>query len=163
VVLGCERYYLHGAFYRGLIGRTVILRRALNAEEIGRLMRDQPLMAALPMDASGSNGVTLAAWIKPAARLGKNNQHPGGGDIVGYGNRRYVLKLVSAGQANDGAPYRLAARLNVNDGVASERTLEADRWYHVALSTTLEGGQRRMRLFVDGRQESEGLTSKWSE
>ncbi len=163
VVLGCERYYLHGAFYRGLIGRTVILRRALNAEEIGRLMRDQPLMTTLPMDASGSNGVTLAAWIKPAARLGKNNQHPGGGDIVGYGNRRYVLKLVSAGQANDGAPYRLAARLNVNDGVASERTVEADRWYHVALSTTLEGGQRRMRLFVDGRQESEGLTSKWSE
>jgi hypothetical protein len=201
IVLGCERYYLHGAFYRGLIGRTVILQRTLTAEQIALLSRDQPLPpatsesaaangaaangaaangaaangaaangaaangAAANANAAGADtkGVSLAAWIKPAARLGNDNKHPGGGDIIGYGNRRYVLKLLSVGGAPDAAPYRLAARLNVNDGLASEQTLEADRWYHVALSTSLENGQRRMRLFIDGKQVADGLTSKWSE
>ncbi len=174
IVLGCERYYLHGAFYRGLIGRTVILQRTLNAEQIMLLSQDQPLptasenAAAAGAAANGAagaetKGVTLAAWIKPAARLGNDNMHPGGGDIIGYGNRRYVLKLLSVAGATDSAPYRLAARLNVNDGLASEQTLEADRWYHVGLSTSLENGQRRMRLFIDGKQVAEGLTTKWSE
>lgn len=167
IVLGCERYYLHGAFYRGLIGRTVIVQRTLNAEDLALLAKDMPLPPSASSGGNGSaddpKGVTLAAWIKPAAKLGNNNQHPGGGDIIGYGNRRYVLKLLSVDGANDAAPYRLAARLNVNDGLASERTLDANRWYHVALSTSLEKGQRRMRLFIDGQQAAEGLTSKWTE
>ena len=160
IVLGCERYYLHGAFYRGLIGRTLILRRTLNADELKLLAQDHPLPTVdVPDD---SKGVTLAAWIKPAAELGQNNQHPGGGDIIGFGNRRYVLKLLGTGDRGQSAPYRLAARLNVNDGVATEAVLEADRWFHVAVTTTPENGQQRMRLFIDGRQVAEEITKKWS-
>ena len=160
IVLGCERYYLHGAFYRGLIGRTLILRRTLNADELKLLAQDHPLPTVdVPDD---SKGVTLAAWIKPAAELGQNNQHPGGGDIIGFGNRRYVLKLLGTGDRGQSAPYRLVARLNVNDGVATEAVLEADRWFHVAVTTTPENGQQRMRLFIDGRQVAEEITKKWS-
>lgn len=160
IVLGCERYYLHGAFYRGLIGRTLILRRALNADELKLLAQDQPLPAVDVSD--DSKGVTLAAWIKPAAELGQNNQHPRGGDIIGFGNRRYVLKLLGTGDRGQSAPYRLAARLNVNDGLATEPILEAGQWSHVAVTTTPENGQQRMRLFIDARQVAEDVTKKWS-
>ena len=160
IVLGCERYYLHGAFYRGLIGRTLILRRTLNTDELKLLAQDHPLPVVDVAD--DSKGVTLAAWIKPAAELGQNNQHPGGGDIIGFGNRRYVLKLLGTGDRGQSAPYRLAARLNVNDGVATEAVIEADRWFHVAVTTTPENGQQRMRLFIDGRQVAEDITKKWS-
>lgn len=161
IVLGCERYYLHGAYYRGLIGRTLILRRTLSTDELALLAQDQPLPSvAVPAD---SKGFSIAAWIKPARKLGNNNMHPGGGDIVGYGNRRYILKLLGTGERGETAPYRLAARLNVNDGVATEPVLKADRWYHVALTTSLENGQRRMRLFIDGQPVAEDVTQKWSE
>lgn len=161
IVLGCERFYLHGAYYRGLIGRTLLLRRTLSADELVLLARDQPLPVVDV--AADSKGVTLAAWIKPAPQLAKNNPHPGGGDIIGWGNRRYILKLLGTGDNGESAPYRLAARLNVNDGVETEPVLQADRWYHVALTAALESGQRRMRLFIDGQQVAEDITKKWSE
>jgi hypothetical protein len=37
LILGCELFYLNGAFYHGLIGRTLALDRALSADEIARL------------------------------------------------------------------------------------------------------------------------------
>ena len=159
IVLGCERFYLHGAYYRGLIGRTVVLNRALSGKELSLLSRDEPLN---DLETDNSKGITLAAWIKPAPKLA-NNTHPGGGDIIGYGNRRYILKLQGSGDRGENAPYRLSARLNVNDGIASEPTLDANRWHHVALTAVPENGQRRMRLYLNGTQISEGLTLKWSE
>ena len=160
IVLGCERYYLHSAYYRGLIGHTLLLRRTLSADEMALLAKDRLLpVVEVPAD---STGVTIAAWIKPAPQLG-NNTHPGGGDIIGYGNRRYILKLEGTGDRGENAPYRLAARLNVNDGLATEPVLEAGHWYHVALTTSLQNSQRRMRLFIDGQQVAEDITKKWSE
>ncbi|MEZ6089422.1 MAG: hypothetical protein R3C05_15605 [Pirellulaceae bacterium] len=161
IVLGCERYYLHGAFYRGLIGRTLILNKTLTTDEVALLANDQPLTAVeSPTD---WKGLSIAAWIKPGMQLGRDNKHPGGGDIVGYGNRRYILKLLGTGSENNSAPYRLAARLNVNDGIQTQSLLHADHWYHVALTTALENGQRRMRLFIDGKPVADGITAKWSE
>jgi len=160
IVLGCERYYLHGAFYRGLIGRTLVINRPLEAAELSLLASDKQL-STLETKAD-SKGITLAAWIKPDARLGSKNAHPGGGDIIGLGNRRYVLKLQGGNADGNGAPYRLAARLNVNDGVSSEPLLKPGRWYHVAMTATPENGQRRMRLFLDGNLIAEDVTKKWS-
>jgi len=161
IILGCERYYLHGAFFRGLMGRTLIFQRTLATDEVALLARDQPLPAInLPADATG---LSFAVWIKPSTQFGNNNMHPGGGDIIGYGNRRYILKLLGTGERGESAPYRLAARLNVNDELATEPIVQADRWYHVALTTNLENTQRRMRLFIDGQPVAEGVTEKWSE
>ncbi|MBI3874591.1 MAG: hypothetical protein HY300_01195 [Verrucomicrobia bacterium] len=37
IVLGAELFYMHDAYYRGLIGRTTVFDRALPAEEIAAL------------------------------------------------------------------------------------------------------------------------------
>ncbi|HBJ37058.1 MAG TPA: hypothetical protein DDZ51_20345 [Planctomycetaceae bacterium] len=161
IILGCERYYLHGAYYRGLIGRTLIFQRTLSAEEIALLARDQPL-PAINLSAD-PKGMSFAVWIKPSVAFGSNNMHPGGGDIIGYGNRRYILKLLGTGQRGENAPYRLAARLNVNDELATEPIVQADQWHHVVLTTSPEDNQRRMRLFINGQQVAEDITRKWSE
>src|SRR5439155_26161425 len=95
-------------------------------------------------------GLTLAAWIKPAAEMGKS-QHGGKGDVIGYGARRFILSL--HGQR---APYQLAARINVSDTIASETKLEADRWHHVAMTAEPADGQWRGRLYVDGQAVGEG-------
>jgi hypothetical protein len=34
IVLGAELFYLHDAYYRGLIGRVTVLDRAVTAEEL---------------------------------------------------------------------------------------------------------------------------------
>ena len=102
----------------------------------------------------------LAAWVKPAVGLGKHATHPGGGDIIGYGNRNYVLKLLGSGDRGDAPPYRLAARLDVNDGIQTAPALMADRWHHVALTVTPENGKRRMRLFLDGKPAADGLSAR---
>ncbi|MBW3599143.1 MAG: LamG domain-containing protein [Planctomycetes bacterium] len=104
----------------------------------------------------------MAAWIKPAADLGRD-MHPGGGDIIGYRHRRFILKLLGGDDTGTKAPCRLAARLNVHDGIVTDRIVEGNRWQHVALTADPENGQRRMRLFLDGNQVAEGLTTKWSE
>ncbi|MCU0979332.1 MAG: hypothetical protein MUF25_09225 [Pirellulaceae bacterium] len=54
---------------------------------------------------------TLAAWLKPAAEMGKS-QHGDKGDIIGYGARRFILGLQS-----QTAPYSLVARINVKDRI----------------------------------------------
>ena len=161
VVLGCERYYLHSSFYRGLLGRVQIFRRGLDAAEIAQLASDRELPSA--SESATSRDVTMTAWIKPAPRLGNEGGHSGIGDIVGFGNRKFILRLMGSGDRGEFAPYRLAARLNVNDGIASDAVIEAARWYHVTLTATVEGSQRRMRLFLDGKEVSSGLTAKWVE
>ncbi|MCE9532720.1 MAG: hypothetical protein K8T89_16610 [Planctomycetes bacterium] len=118
--------------------------------------------ATVPAAVSGHHGggeamkgLTLAAWIKPAAEMGKSS-HGGRGDIIGYGARRFILSL--HGQK---APYQLAARINVNDTIPSDTKLEADRWYHVAMTAEPADGQWRVRLYVDGKAVGEGMTKKF--
>lgn len=99
------------------------------------------------------SGLTLAAWIRPAARMGKGH-HEGRGDIIGYGARRFILGL-----GRQEAPYELEARLNNRYRVASSATLVADRWYHVALSAQPEGVQWRATLFLDGQPVGSGVSA----
>ncbi len=117
----------------------------------------------LPIALSGThgggsrlNGLTIAAWIKPAPEMGQSS-HRGKGDIVGYGARRFILGLL--GQT---PPYKLTARINVNDTFTSTATLDADRWYHVAMTAEPTAGQWRVRLFLDGQPAAEGMTQKFS-
>jgi hypothetical protein len=101
-------------------------------------------------------GLSLAAWIKPASEMGLSG-HRGKGDIIGYGARRFIHSL--HGQT---PPYQLAARLNVNDAIVSDTKLEADRWYHVAMTAEPADGPWRVRLFVDGKQVADGMTQKFT-
>jgi hypothetical protein len=150
LVLGTERYYLHSSYYRGLIGRTLVVKRSLSAEDIEALSKD-----ALPASSKdpGTDEVTLAAWIKPA-----DTMEPGkgmGGDIMGYGNRKFILTLA------DSPPYRLVARLNESKQVLSSgKQIEANRWHHVALTVKPKEGTPCMHLFIDGQQVAEGFGRK---
>ena len=100
-------------------------------------------------------GVTLAAWIKPAAEMGKGG-HGARGDVIGFGARRFILGL--HGQK---APYQLAARINVNDVIESPTKIEADRWTHVAMTAEPSAGQWHINLYLDGKLVSEGSTKKF--
>ena len=87
LVLGAERYYLHDSYYRGLLGRTLVFNRALPLDEILLLARDQPLVAKVANDTGSDEtaskepkGMTFAAWIKPAAEMGKSDHGQSGGD-----------------------------------------------------------------------------------
>ena len=74
---------------------------------------------------------------------------------MGYGNRKFILTLT------DSPPYRLVARLNESKQVlSSEKQLEANRWYHVALTVKPGSGQQYMRLYIDGKQVAEGTGAK---
>ncbi len=97
-------------------------------------------------------GLTLSAWIKPAAEMGKSH-HSGKGDIIGYGARRFILGL--QGQT---APYALVARINVNDRIESQASLEANRWYHVAMTCQPAGEHWSVRLYLEGREVGAGTT-----
>lgn len=99
-------------------------------------------------------GLTLAAWIKPASEMGKSH-HTGKGDVIGYGARRFILGL-----QNQTAPYSLVARLNVNDRIESQTSLEAQRWYHVAMTCHPAGEQWGVRLYLDGREVGSGTTKQ---
>jgi hypothetical protein len=99
------------------------------------------------------HGLTIDSWIKPAARMG--NGHTG--DVVGVGARRFILGL-----RGSAAPYRLEARLNVNDVIATEPAVAADRWTHVALTAAPEAGRWRVRLLVDGRLAAEGISKTFA-
>ncbi len=95
--------------------------------------------------------LTVAAWIKPAARMGAG-ERGGAGDVVGLGARRFILRLVG-----HQAPYRLQAAVNVNDRVEGSSPVAADRWVQVAMTgEPAESGKWRIRLFVDGRVVGEG-------
>ena len=100
-------------------------------------------------------GVTLAAWIKPAAEMGQGG-HGNKGDVIGYGARRFILGL--HGQK---APYQLAARINVNDIIESPTKIEADRWTHIAMTAEPNAGQWLVRLYLDGKSVGEGTTKKF--
>jgi hypothetical protein len=100
-----------------------------------------------------SKGLTLADWIKPAAEMGKAH-YEGKGDIVGFGNRRAILSL--AGQV---APYTLKGRINVNEKIESQKKLDADRWYFVAMTCKPEADGHRVRLLVDGEPVGEGMVN----
>jgi hypothetical protein len=101
-------------------------------------------------EALPTRGITLAAWIRPAAEMGRG-EHPGRGDILGYGARGFVLAL--QGQT---APYRLLGVVNVNDRLESTVELPADRWQHVAMTCEPLADRWRVRLHLDGRQVAEG-------
>lgn len=113
---------------------------------------------AVPAAIAGHHGggfdlkaFTVASWIKPAEQMPR-----GRGDLVGLGARRFILHL--QGQK---APYKLAATLNVNDSFVSTAQLEANRWYHVALTgEPSESNKWRVRLFLDGRQVLEEVSKK---
>lgn len=97
-------------------------------------------------------GVTLAAWIKPAAAISESSRS-GRGEIVGFGARRFVLALEGRK-----APYRLSARVNVNDVTTADAEVPAGRWTHVAMTAAPENGQWRIRLFQDGKPVAESVT-----
>ncbi|MCA9064961.1 MAG: LamG domain-containing protein, partial [Planctomycetaceae bacterium] len=97
-------------------------------------------------------GLTLAAWVKPAAEMGRS-AHGGKGDLIGYGARRFILGL--NGQT---APYRLVARMNVNDRIDSQTTLEANRWYHVAMTAEPTAEHWLVRLYLNGREVGSAVT-----
>ncbi len=154
LVMGAERYYLHDNYYRGLLGRTLVVSRALAPGEIASLAADAvPVATNVTPPANGE--LTLAAWIKPADKMKpvKGN----GGDILGYGNRKFILTL------KGDAPYRLLARLNESkQTVETEKQIEADRWYHVAMTVKPDNDQKNLRLYIDGRQVAEGVGAKLS-
>lgn len=95
-------------------------------------------------------GLTVAAWIKPEARTERNKA-----DLAGVGARRFILGL-SGGQA----PYRLEARLDVNDVFTSEPLIHAGRWQRVAMTCEAVEKNWRVRLWIDGRQVQEGTSKK---
>jgi len=97
-------------------------------------------------------GLTLAAWIKPALEMGSST-YGGKGDILGFGARRFILGL--EGQS---APYTLSARINVSDRIDSTVTIDADRWYHVAMTCTPAGENWQVELYIDGQQVGAGIT-----
>ena len=158
IVLGTERYYLHSSYYRGLMGRVVILKRALNPTEIAALVQGAPLNDGVSSDIKG---MTLAAWIKPDAHMVQDDRSHFA-DIIGYGNRAYILSL--QGDQKRAGPYKLVTRLKVNDILATaEPLIDPDRWYHVAMTAEPRDGQRYIRLFLDGRPVADGTTKKWTE
>ena len=150
LVLGTERYYLHSNYYRGLIGRTLVIKRSLTPQDIAALAKD-----AVPASskAAETGELTMAAWIKPADKMSPLKGM--GGDIMGYGNRKFILTLT------DTPPYRLTARFNESKQIlSSEKRLEANRWYHVATTVKPENGESYLRLFIDGQQVAEGVRNK---
>ena len=39
IVLGTELFYFHSSYYRGLLGRTLVLDRALSADQLAELVK----------------------------------------------------------------------------------------------------------------------------
>ena len=78
------------------------------------------------------------------------------GDIAGVGGRRFILRLVGRRR-----PYQLQAALNVNDRFQSGATVDADRWYQVAVTAEPTDAKKwRVRLYLDGKMVHEGTTEK---
>jgi hypothetical protein len=135
----------------------------------GHLERDylrRPETRSVPVGIGGHHGggrqvdgLTVAAWIKPAARMGNTergiSQH---GDVVGVGARRFILSL-----SGREAPYRLQARLNVNDRFTAEDVeIPAGKWTHVAMTCAADSGKWIVRLFVNGNPVFEDRTENYA-
>lgn len=89
--------------------------------------------------------LSISTWVKPDGAMKPPSPR---GDIVGVGARRLILSLYG-----DRAPYRLGARLDVNDELLDTSTpIEAGRWTHVGVTCVLEGEAWTMSLFADGRE-----------
>ncbi len=95
---------------------------------------------------------TIVSWIKPAAKMG-NSTHKTGGDIVGMGGRKVILRLIG-----ESAPYKLQAAINVNDRIdAGETKLDADKWYQVAVTgEPTKDGKWKIQLYLDGKPVGNG-------
>lgn len=102
-------------------------------------------------------GFTMVSWVKPAPEMGKS-EHSGYANIVGIGARRLTLRLL--GQT---APYQLMGLLDNNDQITSKDvTLEAGRWYQVAMTGEPTSEQRwRIGLYLDSKQIQESTTQKF--
>jgi hypothetical protein len=116
----------------------------------------------LPIALAGTHGggmdvkaFTLAAWVKPAASMGKGH-HSGSGDLIGFGARRIVLRLVG-----EKAPYKLGCRLNVSDSIDSKVDVLADKWQHVAVTGEPDGKKWKVSLYLDGKKIGEGTSTKF--
>jgi hypothetical protein len=85
--------------------------------------------------------------------MGKSH-HKGKGDIIGFGARRFILGL-----HNQTAPYKLAARLNVNDRFETSAPLvQAGKWAHVAMTAKTQGDHVEVKLYLDGEEVGGGMT-----
>lgn len=114
----------------------------------------------LPVAIAGHHGggneyraLTVATWVKPAATMPTG--HSGTPDIVGFGARRLKLSLQGTK-----APYTLGTSMSYQDYLWSEVKLNADRWYHVAVTGQEENGKWRLKLYLDGKLVKEGVTQK---
>lgn len=103
-------------------------------------------------------GFTLIARVKPAARMGKSEQGMGG-DILGVGARRIILRLVGME-----APYKLQAALDNKDLITtSDAPIDANRWYQVAVTGELTPEKKwRARMYLDGKMIQQGDTMRTS-
>ena len=73
------------------------------------------------------------------------------------GLRRIILSVLGRKP-----PYKLAATLNVSDRIEADAKLEADRWYHLALTGRPTAGKKwQVRLYLDGKLVQEGVTKKF--
>jgi hypothetical protein len=116
----------------------------------------------LPVAIAGLHGggaevkaFTVATSFKPAAQMGKS-EHGNKGDIVGWGARRVIVQLLGRQ-----APYRLNVSLNVGENFTAGEKIEADRWYHVAVTGVPTNDRKwRIRMYLDGKLVMEGMTKK---
>jgi hypothetical protein len=95
----------------------------------------------------------VAAWVKPAAAMPPG--HSGCPDIVGFGSRRVEINLQGTQ-----VPYTLGASMAHQDSFWSDARLQANRWYHVAVTGQEEKGKWRLKLYLDGKLVKDGLTQK---
>ncbi|MFO0879357.1 MAG: LamG domain-containing protein [Gemmataceae bacterium] len=104
---------------------------------------------AIPVEA-----FTLAAWINPADAMGRSVGNRGG-DVIGFGARRIVLRLLGSR-----APYQLSVALNVSEEFTAKESMVANRWHHVAVTGEPAGGKWLLRLYLNGKPIHEARTQK---
>jgi hypothetical protein len=97
-------------------------------------------------------GFSVAAHFKPDAAMAGGDT----GDIVGFGARRVVLRL-EGGKA----PYKLVARIDCGETIATAAVVTADGWHHAAATgEPTPDGKWKVRVFLDGKQAAEGVSGK---
>ncbi len=124
-----------GSRFGGEIANPVAFDRVLSADDIARLAGEEPSTAAPPPDISLTNGFSVGAWIKPAAREAGR-----------------VFDKITAG-GSDGFLFDtypgLALRLIVGaDTMTQPSCLQAGKWQHVAATVDPRGSRR---IYLNGR------------